>query len=147
MSIPAGAQPPPTVAPNFKIAWSSVESGIPSQTTMQFLQQLYSQFVSTNRIIPCNATGTNVIALTFLPSSPLVVQYSDFDTYGFVAQNTSTGPVTANVTTAQGALGTIKVFKTNGSAQAGSGDVTANLQYFLTYVDSLDAGNGGFVLR
>lgn len=147
MSITASAQPPPTVAPNFKLAWADVQSGIPSTSTMQFLQQLYSFVVSTNRIIPCNATGTNTIALTLPPSAPQVNGYYDFDTYGFVAVATSTGNVNANLTTGQGTLATINVYKNNGGTQAGSNDVTIGRQYFLTYVDSLNSAAGGFVLR
>jgi hypothetical protein len=82
-----------------------------------------------------------------LDTSPLVQGYFDFDTFRAVAANTTTGSVTALVATPQGNLGTIKVFKTNGSAQAGAGDITSGLLYDFTYVGSLDSGNGGFVLR
>jgi hypothetical protein len=49
--------------------------------------------------------------------------------------------------TANGALATLNVYKTNGGAQATTNDVTSGRQYWLTYVDSLNSGAGGFVLR
>ena len=101
-----------------------------------------------SRTIPCNAsTASNLITLTLLPSQPQVNQYADFDQYGFIADVTSTGSVTAKVVTAQGTLATLNVYKTNGAAQAGTGDVVSGSQYFLAYVDSLNGGAGGFVLR
>lgn len=111
------------------------------------MQGMFGFINGTNRIIPCNASGTNVITLTMLDVSPLVQGYYDFDTYRAVAANTSTGAVTALVATPQGNLGTIKVFKSNGAAQATTGDVVSGLLYDFTYVDSLDSGNGAFVLR
>ena len=33
------------------------------------------------------------------------------------------------------------------ATQANAGDIVNNRQYWATYVDSLDSGNGGFVLR
>jgi hypothetical protein len=113
----------------------------------QVLAGMFNFINGTNRIIPCNAAGTNAITLTMLAVSPLVQGYFDFDTYRAVAAATSTGLVTASVVTPQGALATIKVFKTNGSAQATTGDITIGLLYDFTYVDSLDSGAGGFVLR
>jgi hypothetical protein len=82
-----------------------------------------------------------------LAASPLVSQYADFDTFRFVADATSTGLLSAKVVTPQGTLATLNVYKTNGSAQATTGDVTINLQYDLTFVDSLNSGAGGLVLR
>ena len=82
-----------------------------------------------------------------LSNAPLVKQYADFDTFRFVATNTTTGSVTAQVVTPQGSLSTLNVYKANGSAGAGSGDITAGFQYDLTFVDSLNSGSGGFVLR
>lgn len=146
MTISAAAQATPIVVPNQRLGFVD-ESGKPTTTGMQVLQQSHDYVVNMNRIIPCNASGTNVIALTMLSVQPMVDKYVSFETFAAVAANNSTGSVTAFVVTNQGNLGTIKVFKNNGAAQAGAGDITANLQYFFTYVDTLDSGNGGFVLR
>jgi hypothetical protein len=100
-----------------------------------------------NRLIPCNASGTNALILTMLQTSPLLTQYNDFDTFRFVATATSTGNMTATVVTPQGSLASLTIYKSNGSAIASTGDVASGLQYDLTYVDSLNAGAGGFVLR
>ena len=113
----------------------------------QSLQQVFGFVNGTCRIIPCNASGTNVITLTMLAASPLVQGYFDYDTYRAVAAATSTGLVTALVATPQGNLATLNVYKSNGSAQATTGDIVSGLLYDFIYVDSLNSGAGGFVLK
>lgn len=146
MTIPASSQVPSLLQPQQRNPLVD-DSGLLTNNGWQTLQGMFGFINGTNRIIPCNASGTNVITLTMLDTSPLVQGYFDFDTFRAVAANTTTGSVTALVATPQGNLGTIKVFKTNGSAQAGAGDITSGLLYDFTYVGSLDSGNGGFVLR
>jgi hypothetical protein len=67
------------------------------------------------------------------------------------ADTPHTGAITAlvvpNGPAATTALGTLNVYKNNGGTAAGAGDITISRQYTLTYVDSLNAGAGGFVLR
>jgi hypothetical protein len=123
------------------------DSGLLTNNGWQTLQGMFGFINGTNRTVPCIASGTNVITLTMLDTSPLVQGYYDYDTFRAVAANTTTGTVTALVATPQGNLGTIKVFKANGAAQATTGDITSGLLYDFTFVDSLDSGNGGFVLR
>lgn len=147
MTIPASAQPTPIVAPSVGLQWVDERGNLTNNARLA-LQQMHSFIVSMNRIVPCNAsTTTNVITLTLLNSQPQVDQYASYDTYGFVADVTSTGNVSALVVTANGTLATLKVYKTNGSTRASTGDVVKDSQYFATYVDSLDTGNGGLVLR
>lgn len=146
MTIPAAAQVPSLLQPAQRSQFVD-DGNILTNNGWQTLAGMFNFINGTNRIIPCNASGTNVITLTMLQVSPLVQGYFDFDTYRAVAAATSTGLVTASVVTPQGALATIKVFKTNGSAQATTGDITIGLLYDFTYVDSLDGGAGGFVLR
>jgi hypothetical protein len=146
MTIPAASQIAPLLQPAQRIPFVDA-NGILTNNGWQTLQSVYGFVNGTGRIIPCNASGTNVITLTMLSASPLVQGYRDFDTFRAVAAATSTGSVTALVATPQGNLATIKVFKTNGSAQAGAGDITINLLYDFTFVDSLDSGNGGLVVR
>lgn len=146
MTIPAALQVPSLLQPAQRTAF--VDDGdILTSNGWQTLAGMFNFINGTNRVIPCNATGTNVITLTMLSVQPLVQGYYDFDTYRAVAANTTTGLVTASVATNSGALATIKVFKTNGSAQATTGDITTGLLYDFTYVNSLDGGNGGLVLR
>jgi hypothetical protein len=114
---------------------------------LQLISQYYNFIVGMNRVIPCNASGTNVITLTPLDASPLLKQYADYEVFTFVAANTSTGSVTMNVTARDGSLATLKAYKTNGSAQAGSGDVVLGSLYLAIYNDALDSGAGGFVLK
>lgn len=146
MTIPAAAQVPSLLQPAQRSQFVD-DGNILTNNGWQVLAGMFNFINGTNRIIPCNAAGTNAITLTMLAVAPLVQGYFDFDTYRAVAAATSTGLVTASVVTPQGALATIKVFKTNGSAQATTGDITIGLLYDFTYVDSLDSGAGGFVLR
>lgn len=146
MTIPAAAQVPSLLQAQQRTPFVD-DAAILTNNGWQTLQGMFGFINGTNRTIPCNASGTNVITLTMLDTSPLVQGYYDFDTYRTVAANTTTGSVTALVATPQGNLATIKVLKSNGAAQAGAGDITSGLLYDFTYVDSLDSGNGAFVLR
>lgn len=152
MTIPASARPAPPGSPNSRIAIVDPATGVLNSSGIGILTDMLNYFIGTSRMIPCEVTGTNVLALKMLSVSPLISKYNDYDTYQFVAGATSTGVVTANVTTVQGTtvqgtLATLKVFKNNGAAQATTGDIVLGSQYHLTFVDSLDSGNGGFVLR
>lgn len=146
MTIPAVAYVAPLPAFSQAVAVTD-QTGKLTQNGIQNLQALVNFLNGMNRIIPCNASGTNIIALTMLQISPSIVQYNDFDTFRAVAANTTTGTVTASVVTPSGALTTLNVYKSNGASQAGNGDITAGLLYDFTYVDSLNSGAGGLVLR
>lgn len=114
---------------------------------LTLLADWHSRLVGTARLIPCNATGTNVITLTPLSPSPLIEKYDAFDTFVFVAANTSTGVVTATVVPKKGSLDTIKAYKDSGATQAGTGDVVAGSLYMAVYNDALDSAAGGLVLK
>lgn len=146
MTIPASFQVPSLLQPQQRNPLVD-DAGLLTNNGWQTLQGMFGFIQGTNRTVPCNATGTNVITLTMLDTSPLVQGYYDFDTYRAVAAATSTGSVTALVATPQGNLGTVKVFKANGATQATAGDIVSGLLYDFTYVNSLDSGSGGFVLR
>lgn len=147
MTISQSAQPTPIVAPSVGLQWVDERGNLTNNARIA-LQQMHSFIVSMSRVIPCNASTTsNVITLTLLSSQPQVNQYADFDQFGFIADATTNGTVTAKVVTAQGALGTLNVYKSNGASQSGSGDIVSGSQYFFTYVDSLNSGAGGFVQR
>jgi len=147
MTIANSAIPTPIVKPNQQFAFVDVQSGCLTEHGLQLISQYYNFIVGMNRVIPCNASGTNVITLTPLDASPLLKQYADYEVFTFVAANTSTGSVTMNVTAREGSLATLKAYKTNGSAQAGSGDVVLGSLYLAIYNDALDSGAGGFVLK
>jgi len=147
VTIPTSAQPTPIVSPNVNQAFVD-ENGRLTNIGRIALQQLHDYVVNTCRIIPCNSsTTTNVITLTLLSVQPTITQYADFDTYGFIADASTTGNVTALVVTNANTFATLNVYKANGGTQAASGDITSGRQYFLTYTDSLNSGAGGFVLR
>lgn len=147
MTIPAAAQNHPIVAPSIGLKFVD-ERGFLTNNGRLALQQMHGYIVNMNRTIPCNASTTlNVITLTLLAVQPQVDQYVSYETYGFVADATSNGDLSAKVVTSTGTLSTLNVYKDNGATRATTGDVVLGSQYFLTYVDSLNASAGGFVLR
>lgn len=93
-------------------------------------------------VLPCTATGTNAIVLTPVAATLTVTGYTDKDRYSFDGPANSTGAVTVQVS-GQPAL---KLFKSGGVAQAGSGDIVAGQYYDIAYVATLDGNNGGFVI-
>lgn len=147
MTIQDSAQPIPIVSPNPGLPFTDAKGNLSNNARIA-LQQMHDFVVSMSRTIPCNAnTELNVITLTMLPSQPQVNQYASYDSYGFVADVTSSGDLTALVVTANGSLATLNVYKDNGATIASTGDVVKDCQYFLTYVDTLDTNAGAFVLR
>lgn len=147
MTIAASAQPVPIVTPNPGLRLVDERGFLTSRGAIA-LQEMHDYIVNMSRTMPCNAsTTTNTITLTLLDVQPQVNQYASYDTYGFVADATSSGDVSILVVTSTGTLATLKAYKTNGSARASTGDVVQGRQYFATYVDSLDGAAGGFVLR
>ena len=159
MTIPDSAIPTPIVSPTAAgssfITQNNAGSGASPQlsnTGRLALQQAHDYVVNMCRTLPANAsTASNVITLTLLAVQPTLVQYADYDSFGFVADAGTTGNVTALVVTDVNgnatSLATLNVYKNNGGTQAGNGDIVAGRQYFLTYVDSLNSNAGGFVLR
>jgi len=92
-------------------------------------------------------TSSNVITLTPLDASPHLEGYRAYDSFVFAADATTDGSVTATVVPRTGTLGTLKVYKTDGAAQAGSGDIVSGSLYILSYADHLDSSAGGFVVK
>lgn len=147
MSISADATGSPIKKPLGDFPFTDPDTGKLSEYGLQLLNTWYNFIVGMNRLIPCNAGGANIITLTPLTASPLIEKYTDYDVFTFVCLNNTSGPVTMTVVPKNGTLATLKVYKTNGSAQAGNGDITAGLLYFAIYNDALDSGAGGFVIK
>ena len=141
------ATPTPISRPNGVFPIVDITTGNLTQYGLSLLNQYYNFIVGMNRVTPCNASGTNVVTLTPLDASPLISRYADFEIYSFVAASTSTGAMTMTVVPQSGTLATLKAYKSNGATQANTGDVVAGSHYLAIYVDSLDAGVGGFVIR
>lgn len=147
MTIPTAAIGTPIPTLDRTVPMLQQGANVPSLELILLFQKWREFVVGMNRVTPCNATGTNVITLTPLDASPLIEKYVDYDSYRFIAENSSTGAVTATVVPKAGTLATLKVYKNNGSSQAGNGDIIAGNLYELVYADVLDTGAGGFVLR
>jgi len=93
--------------------------------------------------IPCTAAGTNALTLTPIGSAPTFTSYQNFTTARFIAVANSTGAMTAQF----GALAFLNVYLGDLATQAGSGAVNLGQEYVLVFVQSLNAGAGGFVLE
>lgn len=140
-------RPTPISAPNGLMPFVNPQTGVLTEHGLQMLQEWREYFVGMNRVIPCTATGKNLITLTPNRAHPVIKRYFNHDIFVFVAAQSSDGSVTATVVPDKGVLATIKVYKTGGSAQAGSGDIVANSLYLAAFADHLDSGNGGLVLK
>lgn len=147
MTITAAATGTPIPKPVGSFPHVDLTTGNLTEHGLQFLNKWYNFIVGMNRLTPCNASGTNIISLTPLDASPLIEKYVDFEIYTFVAANTTTGVVTMTVVPRDGALATLKAYKTSGSAQATLNDIVAGSLYFAIYNDALDGGSGGFVIK
>jgi len=148
MTIADAAKPLPTPQLGGKRPIVDPQTGFATPYLLTTFQETRQRWLGASRIIPCEATGTNVITMTPLhPVSPLIDAYRVFDRFTFVAANTSTGSVTATVVPERGTLATLKVYKDGGSTQAGSGDVVVGRLYDAVFNDALDGGAGGLVLK
>jgi hypothetical protein len=148
MTISNSAKPLPLPLLGGKEPIVDPRTGVATPYFLGIMQQTRLLLLGANRIIPCEATGTNLITLTPLyPVAPLIDAYRDFDTFRFIAAADSTGSVTATVVPQRGTLATVKVYKNGGAAQAGAGDVLTGRMYDATFNDALDGGAGGLVLK
>lgn len=95
---------------------------------------------ATGILTPCTATGTNTIALTPV-SGGAHAAYINQELFSFVAVNTTSGVVTANVS----GLGAKKIYLETG-VQASTGDIISGVLYLMSYVAALDSAAGGFYL-
>ena len=146
MAIPNDARPTPLGQVNANIQVVG-QSGRLTTEAINQQSRLVDYVQGMGRIIPCSATGTNLITLQPNDATPKLEGYIFGDMFVFWAEITSTGSVTMTVVPKTGALATLKAYKTNGSAQAGSGDVVANSVYMAVYAPHLDTAAGGFVLK
>ena len=89
----------------------------------------------------CTASGTNTVALALNTNMPALA-YSNYQAFGFVAFNTSTGSVTLNVA----GLGALPAYAANGVTQLGSGAIAAGTYYVFAYNAALNSAAGGFQL-
>lgn len=93
-------------------------------------------------IYRCTATGTNAITLTLLANQTPIGSYANNIAFWFIAPATTTSsPVTIQVS----ALSALNVYRDDG-VLAGSGDLTLGGAYEAYYINSLNAGVGGFQL-
>lgn len=146
MAIPAAAKATPLPRTHASAPFIEADGRL-SRHGSKFINDVREHVVGSNRITPCSASGTNVITLTPNDDAPLIEKYVDYEQFPFVAANTSNGAVTMTVVPRKGTLATLKAYIANGATQASTGDVVAGSFYIASYVDSMDAGAGGFVLK
>lgn len=98
--------------------------------------------VATVSAIPCNASGTNVIALTPMTNAPDLASYKSLQLLSFIAPATSTSLVRASF----GSLAQFNVYGLDGATQVGAAGIIGGQPYFLMFSQTLNAGSGGFYL-
>lgn len=148
MTIPTAFRPAPIPPLDGNVPICDPQTGLPTVEFLLAYDRLRAFINGGNRIIPCSAsTVSNVITLTPNDASPVLEGYRDYELFSFVADVTSSGLVTATVVPKTGTLATLKVFKTDGAAQATTSDIVQASFYLLGFVDALDAGAGGLVLK
>lgn len=147
MTIPAAATGTPIPRVNAGAPFVDIATGMLTAHGLQLMNSWREFIVGMNRLIPCSASGTNLITLTPNDAAPLIEKYVDYEVFVFTAAATTTGLVTATVVPRTGTLETLKVFKTAGAAQATTGDIVLNSVYMLIFADHLDGGAGGLVLK
>lgn len=147
MSVDADAVGTPIPAAVAAFQFVDPATGLLTKHGVEVLNAWHKQHVGMGRIFPCDASGTNTITLTPINEQMLLEKYSVYDVFAFRAAANSTGSVTATVAPKTGTLSTLKVYKTDGAAQAGSGDIVADSVYMLVYAPHLDSDAGGFVLK
>lgn len=145
------SRPNPIPKPNALIAFVGNALAL-TPAALEMLNLWRGNTLGNSRTIPCQVGGSaDSIVLTPRAPACTIEGYADHDAYAFVAAATSTGPVVCTVFTPpdQGGnpLPTLKVFKSNGAAQAVAGDITSGCFYLLYFVHSLDNNNGGFVIK
>lgn len=91
-------------------------------------------------VLPCTASGTNVITITPVSQTLSVLSYSDKERYGFVAPATSTASVSLRV----GVLPIVPLYKADGVSQCGLGDINTDQYYDIVFLQALNGGGGGF---
>ncbi len=93
-------------------------------------------------VLPCTASGTNLVTLTGVANTPNVTSYTNLQQFGFKAINSSTGSVTLQV----GSLSALPVYAADGTTQLGSGNIVAGAYYVIVFIQSVNGGNGGWVV-
>lgn len=154
MTIPSAAQSRSILPPNQAVPLTEKDGRLTS-AGMAIFKQVQTLINGLTPTIACNAAfAANLYTLTPVSISPMpgnfvdeINYYLDYVAFAFVAPNTSTGAATATVVPKVGSLATLNVYKSNGAAATIAGDIVANSFYILYYVDSLNAGAGGFVLK
>ena len=117
--------------------------GIATEQFFSTIDQIWAQAAAGYTIVPCNASGKNAITLTPRMHREGGSSLANYMPFAFVAEQTSDGAVTIKVADHT----FLKAYKTNGAAQAGSGDVVATSLYVAYFNQALDGGAGGYVVK
>jgi hypothetical protein len=147
MTIPAAYRPTPIPPLDGNVPICDPQTGLATVPFLLAYGKLRDYVNGGSRIIPCSASTTsNKITLTPNDAAPLIEGYRDYDVFAFTADATTDGSVTATVVPKTGTLATLKVYKTNGAAQAGSGEIISASTYLAIFADNLDSNAGGLIV-
>ena len=135
--------------PKADFKFIDLDTGKLTSYGVQTLEQIWRQVAAGVSSTPCTSvhSGASKYTLTPMLQSEGARTYGNYMPFIMVADATSNGAVTALVTSQGKPLAEIKVYKTNGAAQAVAGDIVLNSLYLFIYNSALDGGAGGFVLK
>lgn len=127
----------------------NTETGRLTNYGLQILEQMWRQVACNFGPVPCDCENVgNLYTLTPRLNAEGARTYADGLGFWMNSPFTSTGDVTAKVVSSQGAaLATLKVFKSDGAAQATTGDIIINCSYIFYYSAIADVGAGGFIMK
>lgn len=137
----------PPMRPNSRDAIVDPRTGRLTQHGLLLMESQWRQIVAGYSITPVVITQASVNVLTMKPflHEEGAADFQNGMAFWGKAVSTTTGVVTAIVTRPTQALPTVKVYKTNGSAQATLNDILANSYYLFLYHADLNGGAGGLV--
>lgn len=123
-------------------------TGMPTSAFADYLNQLWNQLAAGLPPVPCLVEiSANLITLTPKLHENGGQAYLDNLIFMDRANGGSTAAVTARVKSPTGYLATVNVYLANGVTQAGNLDVAANAFYFFCFVQALNGGAGGLILK
>jgi len=122
------------------MAFPTIFANLPAGVEPLSLFDTMFNVVGSMGVVACTATGTNTIALAPKTNMPTVSAYANYQAFGFVAANTTSGLVTININ----GVGALNAYASDGATQLASGALVAGAYYVFVYNSALNSAVGGF---
>jgi hypothetical protein len=124
------------------MAWPTIFANLAGGTQQLAIFDAMFNQVAQMVAIPCAAAGTNTLTLTPIGNAPVITGYQNFSSFRFLAANSSNAAVNAQFAS----LALLPVYLADMATQV-TGQIVGGEEYVLIFVQSLNAGGGGFVLE